>query len=73
MALYPVNKLLADLADCPLPLKSFTTKPTTGLTKGDLFLLFHGSMPKLAVCSSTGGQTIKMIRLSTKTLGRGTA
>ena len=50
-----------------------TTKPTTGLTKGELLLLFHGSTPKIAVCTSTAGQTLKMIRLKTKTLGRLTA
>jgi hypothetical protein len=50
-----------------------TTKPTTGLTKGELLLLFHGSTPKLAVCTSTAGDTLKMIRLKTKTLGRLTA
>lgn len=63
----------AEVWNTDIPLRYYTTKPTTGLTKGDLFLLFHGSMPKLAVCSSTAGQTVKMIRLSTKTIGRGTA
>lgn len=53
--------------------KYFTTKPTTGLQKGDLIVLFHGSQPKLGVCSSSGAKTIKLIRLRTKTLGRGTA
>ena len=53
-----------------LQLRIFTTKPTTGLTKGELILLFHGSSPKLAVCTSTAGDTLKMIRLKTKTLGR---
>ena len=51
----------------------FTTKPTTGLTKGELITLFHGSTPKLAVCTSTVAQTLKMVRLRTKTLGRLTA
>lgn len=56
-----------------LQLRMFTTKPTTGLAKGELMLLFHGSSPKLGVCTSTAGNTIKMIRLKTKTLGRLTA
>lgn len=51
----------------------FTTRPTTGLTKGELLLLFHGSTPKLGVCISTVGQAIKMVRLKTKTFGRLTA
>lgn len=51
-------------------LKMYTTKPSTGLTKGELLLLFHGSTPKLAVCSSTGGQTLKFVNLKNKTIGR---
>lgn len=48
-----------------------TTKPTTGLTKGEVFLLFHGSRPVLAVCSSTAANTVKYVtRKITKTLGR---
>jgi hypothetical protein len=54
-------------------LRSFTTRPTTGLTKNELLLLYHGSTPKLGVCSSTAAQTIKLIRLRTKTFGRLTA
>jgi hypothetical protein len=50
-----------------------TTKPTTGLVKGELMLIFHGSVPKLGVCYSTGSQGIRMIRLKTKTIGRLTA
>ena len=51
-------------------LKSYTTKPTTGLSKGELVLLFHGSAPKLAVCSSVGGQTLKLVNFPTKSIGR---
>ena len=51
----------------------FTTKPTTGLTRGDLLMLFHGSTPKLGVCTSTAAQTIKLVSVKTKTLGRLTA
>jgi hypothetical protein len=56
-----------------LKLKVRTTRPTTGLTKGEVILLFHGSTPKLGICSSTGAQTIKLIRAKTKTFGRLTA
>jgi len=56
-----------------LQLKVLTTRPTTGLTKGELMLLFHGSSPKLGVCTSTAANTIKLIRLRTKTFGRLTA
>lgn len=51
----------------------YTTRPTTGLTKGEVLLLFHGSTPKFGVVTSTAAQTIKLIRLKTKTFGRLTA
>jgi hypothetical protein len=54
-------------------LKVYTTKPTTGLQKGDLLLLIHGSRPNLGVCYSTAAQGIKVVRLRWKTLGRLTA
>jgi hypothetical protein len=54
-------------------MRVFTTRPTTGLTKGELMVLFHVSTPKLGVCISTAGQAIKLIRLRTKTFGRLTA
>lgn len=50
-----------------------TTRPTTGLDKGDLMLLFHGSRPIVGICSSSAANTIKMIRLRSKTFGRLTA
>lgn len=56
-----------------LRLRIRTTKPTTGLTKGEMFLLMHNTNPKIGVCSSTATQKIKMIRLKTTTLGRLTA
>ena len=56
-----------------LLMRIFTTRPTTGLTKGELILLIHTSTPKLGVCISTVGQAIKLIRLKTKTFGRLTA
>ena len=62
-----------DLFATSIRLQVFTTRPTTGLVKGDFFLLFHGSTPKLGVCTSQAAQTIKMVRLRTKTFGRLTA
>ena len=62
-----------DLAAKRIRLKVYTTKPTTGLVKGDLYLVFHGSVPKLTVCFSTAAQGTKQIRLRTKTAGRLTA
>ena|SRR3990167_2049127 len=56
-----------------LLMRIFTTRPTTGLVKGELMLLFHGSTPKLGVCTSTAANTIKMVRARTKTFGRLTA
>ena len=50
-----------------------TTRPTTGLTKGEMFVAFHGSSPKICICTSTAGQTVKQIRAKTKTFGRLTA
>lgn len=54
-------------------LRIYTTKPTTGLTKGEIFLLFHNSTPKIGICYSTAANGIKMVRARTKTLGRLTA
>lgn len=54
-------------------LRRYTTKPTTGLTKNELLLIYHNSVPRLGVCISTAANTIKMIRLRTKTNGRLTA
>lgn len=50
-----------------------TTRPTTGLVKGEMLILFHGSTPKIGICSSTAAQTIKLIRAKTKSFGRLTA
>lgn len=50
-----------------------TTRPTTGLTKGEMFIAFHGSSPKICVCTSTAAQTVKQVRARTKTFGRLTA
>ena len=48
-----------------------STAPTTGLTKGDLFLFFSNSSPQLAVCTSTAANTLKYISpFDTKTIGR---
>jgi hypothetical protein len=50
-----------------------TTRPTTGLVKGEMFVAFHGSSPKICICTSTAGQTVKQVRAKTKTFGRLTA
>jgi hypothetical protein len=50
-----------------------TTRPTTGLTKGEMFIAFHGSSPKICICTSTAAQTVKQVRARTKTFGRLTA
>jgi hypothetical protein len=50
-----------------------TTRPTTGLTKGEMMVIFHGSTPKIAICTSTAAGTLKLIRAKTKTFGRLTA
>lgn len=67
------SEQITDLSATHIKLPVRTAVPTTGLTKGEVFLLFHGSTPKLAVCSSTAAQTVKMVRTRTKTLGRLTA
>lgn len=54
-----------------LLLRIRTTKPTTGLVKGELMLLFHNTNPKIGICSSTATQKIKIIANHiTTTLGR---
>lgn len=50
-----------------------TTRPTTGLVKGEMFVAFHGSSPKICICTSTAAQTVKQVRAKTKTFGRLTA
>ena len=50
-----------------------TTRPTTGLVKGEMFIAFHGSSPKICICTSTAAQTVKQVRDRTKTFGRLTA
>jgi hypothetical protein len=40
--------------------------PTTGLTKGDFFIGFLGSVPRLGVCWSTAAQSVKYIRTRSK-------
>lgn len=50
-----------------------TTRPTTGLVKGEVMVIFHGSKPYIGICSSTAGQQIKLVRAKTKTFGRSTA
>lgn len=52
--------------------RTYTTRPTTGLVKGEIMVLFHNSLPKIGICSSTAAQRIKMINVRTKTFGRRT-
>ena len=50
-----------------------TTAPTTGLTKGDLFIGFKGSAGVLGIVTSTAGKIIKYgPAFDSKTFGRGT-
>jgi hypothetical protein len=67
------SQVFALTAEGRMEMKVFTTRPTTGLVKGELMVLFHGSTPKIGICSSTAAQTIKLVRLRTKTFGRLTA
>lgn len=52
-----------------------TTAPTTGLTKGEMFVIFGAnSQPSLGICVSTAANTIKYVpAFKTKTIGRGSA
>lgn len=50
----------------------YTTRPTTGLVKGEIMVLFHNSLPKIGICASTAAQRIKLINVRTKTFGRRT-
>lgn len=47
-----------------------TTLPTTGVTKGELIMMFHGDRPILGVCISTAGKGIKMLTFKNGTIGR---
>jgi hypothetical protein len=55
-----------------LLMRVFTTRPTTGLTKGEMMVLLHTSTPKIGIVFNTSNG-IKLIRLKTKTFGRLTA
>jgi hypothetical protein len=50
-----------------------TTAPTTALEKGDLFVGWAGSVPRIGICTSAAAQTIKYIRTRSKTWGSATA
>lgn len=54
---------------------ALTTAPTTGLVKGDMFVIFGGTTataPNIGVCYSTATQGIKYFGAVTHTLGRQT-
>ncbi len=55
-----------------LKARIYTTRPTTGLEKGEVMVIFHASLPALAVCTSTAAQTIRLRRIYSKTFGRKT-
>jgi hypothetical protein len=65
-----IKKAFQEIWGDGIILNYVTTKPTTGLSKGELFLLFHGDRPIIGLCTSTGAQTIKMITLKNTTVGR---
>lgn len=46
-----------------------TTAPTTGLTKGDVFLAFGHTWPQIGICTSTAANTIKYATALTNTFG----
>ena len=54
----------------PIMANIVTTLPTTGLTKGELVMLFHGDRPILGVCISTAGKGVKMLTFKNGTIGR---
>ena len=48
--------------------RAVTTAPTTGLTKGEFFVAFNGTVAHLGVCNSTAGKRIQWIRLRSDSL-----
>ena len=48
--------------------RAVTTAPTTGLTKGELFVAFTGTIAHIGVCNSTAGKNIQWIRLRSDSL-----
>lgn len=48
--------------------RAVTTAPTTGLTKGELFVSFNGTVAHIGVCNSTAGNRIQWIRLRSDSL-----
>lgn len=51
----------------------YTAAPTTELTKGDLFVGFQGSVPRIGICSSTAAGTVKYIRTRSKSFASASA
>ena len=56
-------------------MRFLTTRPTTGLTKGEMAVFFHTTTPKIGVVwtSASAASSWKLVRLKTKTFGRLTA
>ena len=46
---------------------------TTGLTKGDLYIGFQGSVTRIGICWSTGSDGVKYIRTRSKSFASATA
>lgn len=51
---------------------TYTTAPTTGLTKGDIFVVFPGAgtAPSLGICYSTATNAVRYATFNTETAGR---
>ena len=51
---------------------AYTVAPTTGLTKGDIFVVFAGAgtAPTLGVCYSTATNAVRYATFNTETAGR---
>ena len=51
----------------------YTAAPTTGMTKGDFFIGFQGSVPRIGICWSTASDSIKYIRTRSKSFASASA
>ena len=51
----------------------YTAAPTTELVKGDLFVGFQGSVPRIGVVWSTAAQSVKYIRTRSKSFASASA
>lgn len=51
---------------------AITTAPTTGLTKGDVFVAFGHTRPQIGICISTAANTLWYITADTSAFGKTT-